>query len=666
MGLIRDIIDISNDEYYFRCVLFRSFDVFSFQKNAQERLLFRFMGLRFTITKKRLKSDEIISLNSKYESGDLSELTVPIVKNSRQTLDELITTNKSLVRYGDGELNLVFGEDLPFQIYSKELAKRMKEILLSNDDNIMVSLPDMFGSLTQYEPITAQFWRKYVVLHREKLYKIFDMSKTYYDTEVTRAYIGVEDKSVCEKHFEDFKKVWQDKDIVIVEGSGSRLGVGNDLFDGAKSIQRIICPSRDAFSKYEEIKNACLGHSKGKLFILALGPTATVLAYDLAKEGYRALDVGHLDIEYEWMKHHALEKILIKDKYVNEVKGGRKITVIHDEKYLNEICLDLSEEMVNDDEKFSFKEFASSMFSVQPYGETHYLVKFLGFKIKFPKAEFKKKKESNPYYYYKENNIDITKIPPAEGQIRDIQRANLALLKELDYVCKQNGLKYWLDFGTVLGAVRHKGFIPWDDDIDVGMIRDDYDKIVEAFEKSSRNPDIYAELSWGKDAQFVLIKVMHKKAPHLFVDIFPYDVYGEKLTEAEQLERTEWIKARREYLRAHNKPKNIAQIKQMIKQGRKELLKEVTTDKPDIVWGADYNHHWRNWFTSYDVAFPLKEIEFEGQKFYCMNNVDKFLTNVYRDYMAYPKKIGFGHSMFVNLRRSEREVIENLIKKDNK
>ena len=265
------------------------------------------------------------------------------------------------------------------------------------------------------------------------------------------------------------------------------------MFDGAKSIQRIICPSRDAFSKYEEIKNACLGHSKRKLFILALGPTATVLAYDLAKEGYRALDVGHLDIEYEWMKHHALEKILIKDKYVNEVKGGRKITVIHDEKYLNEICLDLSEEMVNDDEKFSFKEFASSMFSVQPYGETHYLVKFLGFKIKFPKAEFKKKKESNPYYYYKENNIDITQVPKAEGQIRDIQLANLALLRELDYVCKQNGLGYWLDFGTVLGAVRHKGFIPWDDDIDVGMLREDYSKVVEAFQKSSCRVDLEQE-----------------------------------------------------------------------------------------------------------------------------------------------------------------------------
>ena len=150
------------------------------------------------------------------------------------------------------------------------------------------------------------------------------------------------------------------------------------------------------------------------------------------------------------------------------------------------------------------------------------------------------------------------------------------------------------------------------------------------------------------------------------MDIFPYDVYGEKMTEPEQLERTELIKTRREYLRTHNRPKNITQIKQMIKQGRNELLKPVNTDTPDLVWGADYNHHWKNWFTSYDVAFPLKEIEFEGEKFSCMNNVDKFLTNVYGDYMAYPKKIGFGHSMFVNLRRSEREVIENLIKKDDK
>ena len=81
------------------------------------------------------------------------------------------------------------------------------------------------------------------------------------------------------------------------------------------------------------------------------------------------------------------------------------------------------------------------IFSITDYGETHHLLKLFGLKIKFPKREFAKKKKESPYYYYKKNNIDITTIPPATGQIRDIQLANLALLKELDYVCKQNGLK---------------------------------------------------------------------------------------------------------------------------------------------------------------------------------------------------------------------------------
>ena len=133
----------------------------------------------------------------------------------------------------------------------------------------------------------------------------------------------------------------------------------------------------------------------------------------------------------------------------------------------------------------------SKIFSIQEYGETHYKITIMGIVIKCPKAEYAKKKKENLYYYYKKNNIDITTLPPAEGQVRDIQLANLVLLKEMDYVCKQAGLKYWLDGGTLLGAVRHKGFIPWDDDIDTAMLRNDYEQIIEAFEKYSRNPDIY-------------------------------------------------------------------------------------------------------------------------------------------------------------------------------
>ena len=99
------------------------------------------------------------------------------------------------------------------------------------------------------------------------------------------------------------------------------------------------------------------------------------------------------------------------------------------------------------------------------------------------KSSYQKQRKENPYYYYKKNNIDITTIPPETGQIRDIQLAKLALLKELDYVCKQNGLKYWIDFGTLLGAIRHKGFIPWDDDMDFAVPYQQYAELISVLNK---------------------------------------------------------------------------------------------------------------------------------------------------------------------------------------
>lgn len=158
--------------------------------------------------------------------------------------------------------------------------------------------------------------------------------------------------------------------------------------------------------------------------------------------------------------------------------------------------------------------FIENIFSIKDYGETHKIMRLLGLKIKFPKSEYSKKKKESPYYYYKKNNIDITTLPPATGQLRDIQLANLALLKELDYVCKQNGLQYWLDGGTLLGAVRHKGFIPWDDDIDVSMMRNDYLKIIDIFNHWTRNKDLYANYVYLGLGQCI-IKIMHKKTKFL-------------------------------------------------------------------------------------------------------------------------------------------------------
>ena len=93
---------------------------------------------------------------------------------------------------------------------------------------------------------------------------IINMNKIYYDTQVTRLYIDIKDKSKVEKRFNLVKSLWNNREVVIVEGEKSRLGIGNDLFNGCKSIERIICPSINAFSKYDEIFKEVKKQDKSK------------------------------------------------------------------------------------------------------------------------------------------------------------------------------------------------------------------------------------------------------------------------------------------------------------------------------------------------------------------------------------------------------------------
>ena len=114
--------------------------------------------------------------------------------------------------------------------------------------------------------------------------------------------MDLKDKSASVAHFEKLKKLWDKRDILIVEGENSRSGVGNDLFNNARSVQRIICPSRNAYSKIQDIQETVEKYADGKLVFLMLGPTAKVLAYHLSRKGIQAIDLGHIDSEYEWFK----------------------------------------------------------------------------------------------------------------------------------------------------------------------------------------------------------------------------------------------------------------------------------------------------------------------------------------------------------------------------
>ena len=156
--------------------------------------------------------------------------------------------------------------------------------------------------------------------------------------------MDLKSKRKVPKYIKKLKKIWDERDVVIIEGDKSRLGVGNDLFDNMKSIQRIICPALNAFKYYENIINAVKTKvSKDKLILIALGPTATALAYDLYKLGYQAIDVGHIDIEYEWYLRKAGEKINIKNKFVNEAGGYQEDSSAEkDKNYYQQVLLNIS------------------------------------------------------------------------------------------------------------------------------------------------------------------------------------------------------------------------------------------------------------------------------------------------------------------------------------
>lgn len=301
--------------------------------------------------------------------------------------------------------------------------------------------------------------------------------------------------------------------------------------------------------------------------------------------------------------------------------------------------------------------------TISNYSETRNLITILGFKIKIAKREIAKERQENVFYQYKKDKIDITKVPPAQGLLRDIQLANLALLKELAYVCEKNNFKYILDAGTLLGAIRHKGFIPWDDDIDILMFREDYEKIVSAFKNTTRNSDIYAEYHRDKDTNSqYFIKIKHKKCPFLGVDIFPLDSYGKHLSLKEQLIATNKICKILKHLKKEIDP-NISnkETKTILTKTMKEkILLSSANENGDFVYGVDFAHKLKNWFLDRDIVLPLRKIQFEDSKYTTVNKPKEFLKNIYGDYMKYPKKIKILHYSYKNLTSEQLETIKKL------
>ena len=247
-----------------------------------------------------------------------------IVHGAEESIELILTQRASMCRYGDGEFSLMQGVNLKFQKYSLELERELKSIINSREKDIVVCIPDVFRELDQYITRAEKYWAKYLHTNRYNIYKLIDRKKEYWDTQITRFYVDYKDKSMMDEKVKKLRAIWKEQDILIVEGEKSRLGMGNDLFDNVSSIERIVCPAINAYEKIDKIENGVMKNTKQreKLILIALGPTATVLAYRLARRGYWALDIGHIDIEYEWYLKGVEEKCPIANKYIGEIPNG--------------------------------------------------------------------------------------------------------------------------------------------------------------------------------------------------------------------------------------------------------------------------------------------------------------------------------------------------------
>lgn len=260
------------------------------------------------------------------------------IESAEATLDNILKKKSSVGRFGDGELDLIHGKSLKFQNYNQELAEKLKDVIKKNEDNFLVCIPYALKDINVLNSKGSKWWEENLYNNRVKWLRLLTKNRIYYDTCISRFYMEIRDKNRSSLIVNKWKKIWRDREIIIVEGEYSRLGVGNDLFNNAKSVERVICPNKNAFNKYKEI----LGffekkNFKNKLILIALGPTATVLAYDLYLLGYQAIDIGHVDVEYEWYLRNATKKIAIANKYVNEVNDSIQNMEIKDIKYQSQI-----------------------------------------------------------------------------------------------------------------------------------------------------------------------------------------------------------------------------------------------------------------------------------------------------------------------------------------
>ena len=265
---------------------------------------------------------------------------------AEQTITFIQTHKCAISRFGDGEFAIMLHRGGPdFQQATDEMSAAMVKVFENHSPNLLICLPHAFKSTKGFEPFAKSFWGGWIRDNLKDVSQAIHMrlgnDYRFGDAYISRPFTAYKSRKHAAKLVDQLKTLWLDRDILIVEGEKTRLGVGNDLFAGARSIKRILGPAENAFSSYSNILNTVAENWNSELVILALGPTATILASDLSKRGIQALDLGHVDIQYEWFLADSKDFAPVPGKYTNEAVGGRIAGSCEDTEYLAQIIAEV-------------------------------------------------------------------------------------------------------------------------------------------------------------------------------------------------------------------------------------------------------------------------------------------------------------------------------------
>lgn len=244
------------------------------------------------------------------------------------------------------------------------------------------------------------------------------------------------------------------------------------------------------------------------------------------------------------------------------------------------------------------------------------------------------KEEIDTLYYFLNQYYNVAEFPKANGSLRKIQQGDTILLAIFDEICQRNKLRWWLDAGTLLGAVRHQGFIPWDDDVDICMLRHDYERAIPILKTELAKYGIDAIEEENEPLARIGIGYLHKKTG-LWIDLFPVecckvDIRDEKLSQNLQ-------KQAKKYRKIYNKYRISYSREKMLKV-KKNLIGGFSTEKESIslLYAPELGMKPHIWL--YNNIFPLSYRKFEEYNFPVPNDINTYLLSFYgKSYMNFPK-----------------------------